>query len=207
MEIRPGILVYSLNELKTALDKLSWAKSVHLDIMDGKFVPNKTIQTATLRKAVPEMEYCVHLMAYKPHKYIKTYARLGATELTIHQEATKNLVEILEEIRLNGMKAGIAINPETKVDRHAIIHADTALIMTVHPGYSGQKLMKAPLRKIAEIRKYNPTIIIGVDGGVNLHTCEMVAKAGADYVVASSAVTDAPNPQKAYKEMMKKCNK
>lgn len=205
MQIRPGILVHSLKELKEALHKLSWAEKVHLDIMDGKFVPNKTIQALTIKKAIPKMEFTVHLMAYKPHKYIKTFARLGATELIIHQEATNKLVETLEEIRLNGMKAGIAFNPKTKVDKHALIHADTALIMTVNPGYSGQALMKAPLRKIAEIRKCNPAIIIGVDGGVNLHTCGMVAK--ADWAVASSAVTGAPDPKKAYKELIKKCNR
>ncbi|MBW2969805.1 ribulose-phosphate 3-epimerase [Candidatus Woesearchaeota archaeon] len=220
MEIRPGILVHTLKELKEALSRLSWAKKVHLDIMDGKFVRNKTIQAQTLKKALPNprersslgpenadiflgMEFGVHLMAYKPHKYIKTYARLGAKELIIHQEATKKLVETLEEIRLNGMKAGIAFNPETKVDKHALIHADTALIMTVHPGYSGQTMMKAPLRKIAEIRKCNPIISIGVDGGINLKTCRLAAK--ADWAVASSAVTDAPDPKKAYKELIKRC--
>lgn len=205
IEIRPGILVHTLKELKEALSKLSWAKKVHLDIMDGKFVPNKTIQALTLKKAIPKMEFGVHLMAYKPHKYIKTFARLGARELIIHQEATKKPVETLEEIRLNGMKAGIAFNPETKVDKHALIHADTALIMTVHPGYSGQALMKTPLRKIAEIKKHNPVIVVAVDGGVNLHTCRMVSKHGADWAVASSAVTNATDPEKAYKELLKKC--
>ena len=204
-EIIPGILVHTLKELKQKLHLLKWAKKVHVDIMDGKFVPNKTISALTLKKSVPKMAMQVHLMAYKPHKYIKTFARLGAKELIIHAEATKHPVEVLEEIRKAGMKAGIAFNPETKIQRYsdALVHADIALVMTIHPGYSGQTLMKAPLRKIAEIKKHNPVIKIGVDGGVNLQTCRFVK---ADFAIATHAVTEAENPEKAYKEL-KKCHK
>jgi len=207
IEIIPGILVHSLKELKEALHKLSWAKKVHIDIMDGKFVHNKTIQALTLKKALPKMEMQIHLMANKPHTYINKFARLGAKELIIHAEATKKRAETLEMIRETGMKAGIAFNPTTKVDKDAVKHADTALVMTVHPGHSGQMLIKAPLRKIAEIRKCNPIIIINVDGGINSHTCGLVARTGADYAVATHAVTNAPEPKKTYKELMRKCNK
>ncbi|VVB81504.1 Ribulose-phosphate 3 epimerase family protein [uncultured archaeon] len=205
MEIVPGILVHNLKELKEALHKLSWAKKVHIDIMDGKFVHNKTIQAITLKKALPRMEMQIHLMAYKPHTYVNKFARLGAKELIIHAEATKKRAETLEMIRMSGMKAGIAFNPATKVDADAVKHADTALIMTVNPGHSGQMLMKAPLRKIAEIKKHNPIIIVGVDGGINSRTCGMAR--GADYAVATHAVTNAPDSRKAYKELMKKCNR
>ncbi len=197
--------MHSLKELKEALHKLSWAKKVHIDIMDGKFVHNKTIQALTLKKALPKMEMQIHLMANNPHTYINKFAKLGAKELIIHAEATKKRAETLEMIRETGMKAGIAFNPTTKVDKDAVKHADTALVMTVRPGYSGQMLMKAPLRKIAEIRRCNPIIIVGVDGGVNTHTCGMAK--GADFAVATHAVTNAPEPKKTYKELMKKCNR
>ncbi len=205
MEIVPGILVHTLKELKEELHKLSWAKKVHIDVMDGRFVPNKTIQALTLKKALPKMDMQIHLMAYKPHTYVESFARLGAKELIFHAEASKKTAETLEMIRETGMKAGIAFNPETKINADAVKHADLALVMTVHPGYSGQQFLKTPLRKIAEIKKHNPVIIAGVDGGINTQTCRMAAHAGADFAIATHAVTEAPNPKKAYTEMMKKC--
>ncbi len=204
-EIIPGILVHTLKELKEKLHLLSWAKKVHIDIMDGKFVPNKTIQALTLKKALPKMDMQIHLMAHKPHTYVESFARLGAKELIFHAEATKKTAETLEMIREKGMKAGIAFNPETKIDADAVKHADIALVMTVHPGYSGQTLIKMPLRKIAEIKKHNPTIIVGVDGGINTQTCRMAAHSDADFAIATHAITDTKEPKKAHAEMMKKC--
>lgn len=205
MQIIPGILAKTLKELKQQLDAVSWAKKVHVDIMDGIFVPNKTIELMTLKKALPKMDMQIHLMSNKPHTYIEKFARMGAKEMIIHTEATQNAPETLEDIRLAGMKSGIAFNPETKIEQHKhnLIHADLALIMTVHPGFSGQAFIKKPLRKIQEIKKYNPTITIGIDGGVNHTNCRMIKHEGADFAIATSAVTHAQNPQKAYKEMSK----
>lgn len=202
MEIVPGILAKTLKELKRQLDAVSWAKKVHIDIMDGKFVPNKTISALTLKKAIPDLDMQIHLMANKPHNYVEKFARMGAKELIIHKEATKNSVETLEMIREKGMKAGIAYNPQTKVDETAI-HADIALIMTVQPGYSGQQFIKTPLNKIAELRKINPTITIGIDGGINHTTCRLAKIAQANFAIATSAVTLTQNPKKAYKELSK----
>ncbi len=201
MEIIPGILATTLKELKKQLDAVSWAKKVHIDIMDGRFVPNKTISTLTLKKAIPKMDMQIHLMAVKPHRYVNAFARMGAKELIIHKEATKKTAETLEMIREKGMKAGIAYNPETKIDKDSLIHADIALMMTVHPGFSGQTFIKKPLQKIAEVRKHNPTIIIGVDGGINHTTCRMARQ--ADFAIATSDVTKAQNPKKSYKELTK----
>ena len=204
-EIIPGILAHTLKELKEELSKVSWAKKVHIDIMDGRFVPNRTITALTLKKALPKMDMQIHLMAYKPHTHINSFARLGAKEFIFHAEATKNAADILEYVRNAGMKAGIAFNPETKVERYgdALVHADTALVMTVHPGFSGQAFIKAPLRKIAEIRKHNPSIYVGVDGGISLQTCAFAAK--ADFAIATHAVTEAKNSKAAYKKLLLKC--
>src|SRR5574342_927478 len=117
-EIIPGILVHSLKELKEKLHLLSWAKKVHIDIMDGKFVPNKTITLRTLSKVLPKMDMQIHLMTYKPHKYISGCANLGAREFIFHSESTKNSAKTLEMAREYGMKAGIAFNPETKIANH-----------------------------------------------------------------------------------------
>ena len=199
-EIIPGILVHNLKELKEKRSLLHWAPKVHVDIMDGKFVPNKTIQPLTLKKALPKMKMQVHLMARKPHKYINAFARLGVKEMIIHAEATKNVTETLEEIRLAGMKAGIAFNPETNITKYkdTLVHADLALVMTVHPGYSGQRFLKGPLRKIEQIKKYNPIIRIGIDGGVNHKNLRLTK---IDYAIATSAITDAVDPKKAYKQL------
>jgi ribulose-phosphate 3-epimerase len=206
IEIIPGILVHTLKELKEKLHLLSWAKKVHIDIMDGKFVPNKTIQANDIRKAMPKMDMQIHLMAYNPHKYIKPFAQLGVKELIIHAESTKKLAETLEDIRLAGMKSGIAFNPETPVKHHkdAIQHADIGLIMTVKPGASGQEMRKEKLLKLLDLVAYNLAICRGVDGGVNLSNCKMAAKQ-AHFLIATHAITDAENPQKAYNAMMTKC--
>jgi len=198
-EIIPGILVKSLKELKDELKKLSWAKKVHIDIMDGSFVRNKTIQALTLKKAIPKMDMQIHLMAKKPHTYVNSFARLGAKELIIHSEATRHAPEILEDIKLKGMKAGIAFNPETKIDKHALIHADIALVMTVKPGHSGQTLLKRPLTKIKHIKSCNPLIQVGVDGGINMETCSHVTN--ADFAIATSTISQADDPKKAYNKL------
>ncbi len=204
-EIIPGIIANTLKELKEKLRLLSWAKKVHIDIMDGRFVPNKTITALTLKKALPRMDMQIHLMAYKPHLYVNKFARLGAKEFIFHAEATRKSAETLEMIRETGMKAGIAFNPETNIGRHhdALLHADIAHIMTVHPGFSGQAFMKAPLRKIAEIKKQNPVIVVGVDGGVNHKNCRLLKS--ADFAIATHAIAETQNPQTAYKQLSRAC--
>jgi len=203
MEIIPGILAHNLKELKEQLKRVSWAKKVHIDIMDGRFVPNKTISALTLKKALPKMDMQIHLMAYKPHKYVNAFSRMGAKELIIHSEASKNTPEVLEFIREKGMKAGIAFNPETSVEKDALVHADLALVMTVHPGFSGQTFLKTPLRKITEIKRHNPLLKVGVDGGINLQTCRMARE--ANFAVATHALTEAEEPRKAYLALKKRC--
>ena len=199
----PGVLATTLRELKEQLHLLSFAKKIHLDVMDGKFVTNKTVGLSALRKLFPDKEVQVHLMAHKPHKYISPFARLGARELIVHAEATEHACETLEDIRLAGMKSGIAFNPKTHVHdyAHALIHADTALVMTVQPGFSGQTFLKQPLAKIAQIRKHNPLVSVGIDGGVNATTCKMVRD--ADFAIATSAIQHADDPKKAWQHLTK----
>lgn len=201
-EILPGILATTPKQLKEQLERVKWAPKLHIDIMDGKFVKAKTIQALTLKKYLPKSEIQIHLMAQKPHKYIKTYSRIGASEFIIHSEATEHPCETLEDIRLAGMKAGIAFNPETKIahHHHSLVHADIALVMTVRPGLSGQTFIKTPLNKVEQIKKLNPLIHIGIDGGVNLANARIVSP--ADFCVATSAVTLAQDPKEAYQELM-----
>lgn len=199
--IVPGVLAATARELKEQLHLLKFAKKIHLDFMDGKFVPNKTVGISVLKKLFPDKEVQVHLMAHKPHKYIAPFSRLGAAELIVHAEATEHACETLEDIRAAGMKSGIAFNPKTHISAHpdALIHADIALVMTVQPGYSGQAFLKQPLAKIAAIRKHNPVISIGIDGGINFETCKMAR--AADFAIATSAIQTADSPQNAWKQL------
>ena len=201
-EIIPGILAKNLKELTEQLRILSFAKKVHIDIMDGAFVPNKTIQALTLKKNLPDKEMQIHLMAQKPHKHIKRFSRLGAKELIFHAESTDHASETLEDIRLSGMKAGIAFNPQTPIERHkdSLVHADIALVMTVHPGFFGQTFIKKPLHKIEEIKKHNPVIQIGIDGGISLTTCKLVH--AANFAIATSAIQKTDNPERAYEQLL-----
>ena len=201
-ELLPGILATTPKQLKEQLDRVKWAPKIHIDIMDGKFVKTKTIQALTLKKYLPKAQLQIHLMASKPHKYIKTYSRLGAAEFIIHSEATEHPCETLEDIRLAGMKSGLAFNPKTKIGHHAhsLVHADLALVMTVHPGLFGQTFLKTPLHKIEEIKKINPLIRIGLDGGVNLSNARHAS--AADFCIATSAVTLTPNPKESYQELL-----
>lgn len=198
MNIIPGILARTPLELSMQLSRVTWAKKLHVDIMDGKFVPNKTVTLLTLKKYLPKISLQVHLMAYKPHLYIDKFARLGAKEIIVHAESSDHIDHVLLDIKKHRIRAGIALNPETKVEhcKAALAIADTALVMTVKPGFSGQEFMTTAMKKISQIRKIKPTIRIGVDGGINEDTIRLVKD--ADFAVATSAVTLAQDPKKAY---------
>ncbi len=204
MKIIPGILAKSPKEFRERINSLKWAKKIHIDIMDGKFVPNKTIQAETIKRAMPKQDMQIHLMSYMPEKQVEKFAKLGAKEFIFHAEATSKQTELLEKIKTTGMKAGIAYAPLTRINKNVVRHADISLVMSVQPGFSEQRLAQKPLSKIAEIKKCNPLIVVGVDGGVNLQTCGFVCRKGADFAIATTAVTAASNSRKAY-EQMKKC--
>ncbi|PIN74580.1 hypothetical protein COV18_06835 [Candidatus Woesearchaeota archaeon CG10_big_fil_rev_8_21_14_0_10_37_12] len=208
MEIIPGILVHSLEELKQTLKKLSWAKKIHIDIMDGKFVPNQTIQLAELKKINPKQNMQIHLMAHKPETYVKGFAKLGVKEFIYHAETSKQNKILIEKIKKTGMKAGIAFNPETTINKfkNAIKEAELALIMTIHPGFSGQKLIKKPLAKIKQIKTINQNISVGIDGGFNLTNCNLVKTSETDFAIATSAITKQKKSKEAYTKLRKKSN-
>jgi len=195
MKIIPGILAKNKKELEKQLEAVKWAKKIHLDIIDGKFSPNKTIQKIPVLK----QKYGVHLMVVKPEKYLKRVT--DAEEIII--PAKKASIALIKKIQQNKIKVGIAIEPETNPDKYKkmIKQADIVQIMTVHSGYYGQKFIKKAVDKIKKIRKIKSSVIIGIDGGVNIKTIKYTKK--ADYAIATSAVTLAKNPLKSYKELMK----
>ena len=171
-------------------------KILHLDVMDGNFVPNLTMgpdMVLAIKKTVPHMVLDVHLMIYSPERYIETFIESGADEITIHLEATEEIAHNLNYIRKCGRSAGLAIKPETSetLCLKYLDQVDKILIMTVHPGFGGQKFIKEMLGKVKFIReKANQEgfkIDIQVDGGINLETCKACLEAGANRFVVGTA--------------------
>jgi len=201
--IAPSILSadfgYLADEVKRAEE--GGGDWVHLDIMDGVFVPNITFgppMVASLRRH-SRLPFDTHLMIVRPENYISSFAEAGSDIITIHYEATVHVHRVLSQIRKLGKKAGISIVPSTPADMLAEIlpELDLILVMTVNPGFGGQQLIPQTLKKVSQLaemrRSGGHDYLIEVDGGINRETCRMAIEAGADVLVAGSAVFDSKN--------------
>ncbi|OGI28381.1 MAG: ribulose-phosphate 3-epimerase [Candidatus Melainabacteria bacterium RIFOXYA12_FULL_32_12] len=207
--ISPSILSADFANLERDIKRIEEAGAdwVHVDVMDGHFVPNITIGAPVVKaiRKVTSLPLEVHLMIENPDKYIKDFVDAGSDIITIHQEAcSNNLKEILETIRVFGIKAGVSIKPNTpvKVLEEVITNLDLILIMTVEPGFGGQGFIQECLPKIKETRDllnhYELTDVhIEVDGGINQETAKLVIEAGANALVAGSYIYNSQNIQAA----------
>lgn len=168
-------------------------RMVHLDVMDGHFVPNITIGPpviAKLRKA-SELVFDAHLMISEPARYIEPFAKAGADHITFHIEVADEPVEIIDRLHALGCSAGICLNPETPVEaiRAVAPLCDMVLVMTVHPGFGGQQFMPDAAKKVVQVREIvGPNIRIEVDGGIDPQTVATVVSYGADTLVAGNAI-------------------
>ena len=190
--------------------KEAGADWLHFDVMDGSFVPNISFgQDMALRAATCGLPVDVHLMIVNPERYIDAFAAAGAKVITVHAEAVNHLHRALQQIRAAGCLAGVALNPATSPEclRYVMGDFDLALVMTVNPGYGGQKLIPACIDKVGEVRgmlnRACIDAIVEVDGGVNLETAPRLVAAGADTLVAGSALFGAPDA-KAFIETLKR---
>ncbi len=182
---------------------------VHVDVMDGQFVPPITIGDNIVKAIRPHTEKCldVHLMVVHPERQVEAFAKAGADIITVHQEACIHLERTLQSIRDAGCKAGVSLNPATPVSTiaHVLHCVDLVLLMSVNPGYGGQSYIHAVTPKIAEARRMlddaGSSAWLEVDGGVNAATIEEVAKAGANAFVAGSAVYNKPDYAAAMAEL------
>lgn len=197
--IAPSILASDFtrlgDEVQAVLD--AGADWIHVDVMDGFFVPNITIGQpicAALRKRFPDAVLDVHLMIEKPERYVDSFAEAGADILTVHVEASTHLHRTLQAIRSAGMRAGVSLNPHTPIESidYVLKELDMVLIMSVNPGFGGQSFIPSALRKIAAVRalanERGLDIDIQVDGGVKTDNAQEVIDAGANVLVAGSAV-------------------
>lgn len=196
--IAPSILSADFSKLgeEIAAAEAAGADWIHIDVMDGRFVPNITLGPgliASIRKTT-KLPFDVHLMIENPECYIDAFAEAGSDWITVHAEATVHLHRTVAMIREKGLKAGVSLNPATPLCQIEPIlpDIDLLLVMTVNPGFGGQKFIEGMLPKIAAARRIineiNPEILLEVDGGVTLKNIRKVADAGADILVAGSAV-------------------
>jgi ribulose-phosphate 3-epimerase len=190
------------------------ADYLHIDVMDGVFVPNLSMgpQVISSIRPISKMIFDVHLMIIRPERYIDDFVKAGSDYITIHYEATEKVEETVEYIRRCGIKPGVSIKPETPPEsiEHLIGKLDIVLIMSIEPGFGGQKFIPESLGKIAKmhrlISKYNPSCELEVDGGININNVADVVKAGANVVVAGSAIFGSIDVKKAIQGFRHECN-
>lgn len=206
MFIAPSLLSADFARLHEAMDMInaSEADYFHLDVMDGRFVPNITFGMPVIKalKKHAKKPFDVHLMIVEPEKYIDAFADAGADILTIHQEVSPHLHRSLQSIKAAGMQAGVSLNPGTPVStlEDLIDEIDLVLIMSVNPGFGGQKFIPRTYDKIRALKRLiterGAKTLIEVDGGVTLENAPLLAEAGADILVAGNTVFSAPDPAK-----------
>lgn len=210
-KVAPSILSADFANMGPAVAKLEdWGASlVHCDVMDGIFVPNMSFGSQMIGaiKAYTTLPLDVHLMITQPEHYVELFAHAGADRITVHHEATLNLHRTLSLIKECGVKTGVALNPDTSIRsiKDVLDIIDIVLIMTVNPGYGGQSLIPAMLGKIAEMKNMIEAsgrhIEVEADGGVSADNATALVHAGADILVAGTAVFQAKDPEKTIRDL------
>ena len=210
IKIAPSILSADFSKLREEIKavELAGADWIHIDVMDGRFVPNITIGPVVVKsiRKVTELPFDVHLMIVEPEKYIDSFIEAGADIITLHFEACTHIHRAVEYIKSRGKCAGVSINPATPVELLSEIlpFVDLVLIMSVNPGFGGQKYIPTSTQKIAKLKKITEKLelkpLIEVDGGVTIENANEIKNAGANILVAGSTVFNSKN----YKETIEK---
>lgn len=198
IKISPSILASDYANLETELNKISTSDLIHVDVMDGHFVPNISIGAPVVSaiKKVCRIPFDVHLMISNPIDYVEDFAKAGADIICFHAESSSDLEQTIAKIEALGVKPAVAVKPNTDIDvvLPYLDRLSMVLVMTVEPGFGGQSFMESTMPKIEKIRKINSEIDIEVDGGINEQTIKIASKAGANVFVAGSAVFKSSDP-------------
>lgn len=215
IKLAPSILSADFANLQrdVGIVEKAGAELLHIDVMDGHFVPNITIGPPVVRslRKVSNMVFDVHLMIEKPELYIKDFVANGADIVTVHAEATYHLHRLIQQIKGEGARAGVSLNPATPINalEHVIQDVDMVLLMSVNPGFGGQKFIEACYDKIKAVRQLADSrgldIDIEVDGGIGLDNIRRVAQSGANVLVAGSAVFNSEDIPGTIAQMKRLC--
>ncbi len=203
--IAPSILSADFARLADELAAVPTSDWIHVDVMDNHFVPNLTLGLPVVKSLlkVTDIPVDCHLMIEDPDRWAIEYAEAGAYNVTVHVEAARDPIALAKNLRAAGSKAGLSIKPGTPIEPYLDVlkHYDTLLVMSVEPGFGGQKFMADVLDKVRTARRLvdtgHLTLVVEIDGGINADTIEQAAQAGVDCFVAGSAVYDAADPGKA----------
>ena len=212
-QIAPSILAADFANLQRAIDcvEQAGAEMIHVDVMDGHFVPNLTIGPPVVEciRKVTDLKLDVHLMITNPEQLARSFLEAGADYLSVHIEAATHLHQVLEETRRAGVQAGVVLNPHTPVATldEIVDFCDMILIMSVNPGFGGQEFISTSFEKVRKLRQLldqrNPKVLIEIDGGIGLSNVSEAVSSGVDIVVAVTAIFGTQDPGSRFREMQR----